>query len=331
MSAPSTTVDAVSSPAQDQSTQATANSSSGQQASAVQVSDFPSASDCVQLTGFTKANTNVEHIVDELRAVQDNPEAQHIVQKMAKMAVQGGPSEQHPPQLHPELAAELDKEAARIAAKIEDETVTAEDARHLHSLEVRVHGGVQHGSIAALAQRKVDLLAAAKKAEEEIAPKVEAGEVTKEDARKLVRREMKAHGHIEHGSLAAKAQSVADKHAEHHKAHEAIDPKVETGEVTKEEADKLHRVDARAEGGVEAGSVTAKAQSIADKKENKTSQGAAGKWLSNIDNGNGGGDNSATGKGTGKTDRTKKERYRELKLCHKIWDWGRKKPPPARQ
>ncbi|KAF2467514.1 uncharacterized protein BDR25DRAFT_374841 [Lindgomyces ingoldianus] len=61
-----------------------------------------------------------------------------------------------------------------------------------------------------------------------------------------------------------------------------IEPKVEKGIVTKEEADKLHSLEARAHGHTEKGGLTAHAQSIAAKREKRKSMS-----LSDTSNGQG--------------------------------------------
>jgi hypothetical protein len=53
---------------------------------------------------------------------------------------------------HPELEAELQEEIAKIVPKVEQGTVTKEDADHLHSLEARAHDHTEKGGITSVAQ-----------------------------------------------------------------------------------------------------------------------------------------------------------------------------------
>ena len=56
---------------------------------------------------------------------------------------------------HPELEAELQREFAKVELKLEQGTVTKEEANHLHSLEARAHGHTEKGGLTATAQSVV--------------------------------------------------------------------------------------------------------------------------------------------------------------------------------
>ncbi|KAF2682455.1 hypothetical protein K458DRAFT_59056 [Lentithecium fluviatile CBS 122367] len=191
-------------------------------------------------------HTSLLTIVNDLKVAVDNNPAevtseilkttQGIVSKMQKAIGQTNAP-------HPELEVELQKEFAKIVPKVEQGTVTKEEADHLHSLEARAHGHTEKGGLTAAAQsvaakreRALSLSdntnagptanaksipaeqsaankeANLKKAEATIAPKVEnePEAVTKEDAALVQSREHRAHGHVKKGSIAAEAQHFAD-------------------------------------------------------------------------------------------------------------------------
>jgi hypothetical protein len=143
---------------------------------------------------------------------------------------------------HPELESELRTEYAKIEPKIEQGTVTRAEADHLHSLEARAHGHTERGgltsaaqSVAAKRERQASLsdgtinanrkgptpVEQSHNAKEDnlhqvevaLRPKVtdEPEAVTKEDASLLQSREARAHGVVKKDSVAAEAQSLADK------------------------------------------------------------------------------------------------------------------------
>jgi hypothetical protein len=139
---------------------------------------------------------------------------------------------------HPELEAELQEEFARIVPKVEQGTVTKEEADHLHSLEARAHGHTEKGGLTAVAQSvaakreralslsdntnanpnpaeqsAADKEANLKMAELTIGPKLEKEleKITKEDAALVQSREHRAHGNVKKDSIAAEAQHFADK------------------------------------------------------------------------------------------------------------------------
>ncbi|KAF2705108.1 hypothetical protein K504DRAFT_506578 [Pleomassaria siparia CBS 279.74] len=56
---------------------------------------------------------------------------------------------------HPELEAKLQEEFAKIEPKVEQGTVTREEADHLHSLEARTHGHTEKGGLTSIAQSVV--------------------------------------------------------------------------------------------------------------------------------------------------------------------------------
>jgi hypothetical protein len=137
---------------------------------------------------------------------------------------------------HPELEAELQEEFVRIVPKVEQGTVTKEEADHLHSLESRAHGHTEKGGLTAAAQsvaakreralslsdhtnaKPAEQSAADKEtnlkmAELTVGPKVEhePENITKDDAALVQSREHRAHGHVQKDSIAAEAQHFADK------------------------------------------------------------------------------------------------------------------------
>jgi hypothetical protein len=61
-----------------------------------------------------------------------------------------------------------------------------------------------------------------------------------------------------------------------------VEPKVAEGTVTIEEANHLHSLETRAHGHTEKGGLTAKAQSIATKRESQNSLGGASKYLEKL-------------------------------------------------
>lgn len=199
---------------------------------------------------FGQGHASLHTLVQDLTfAVDKNPNdvtgevlklTQNVVAKMVKaVGTTKAP--------HPELEAELQHEFAKIEPKVEQGTVTKEEANHLHSLEARAHGHTEKGGLTSIAQsvaarreRNMSLSDASnsqtspgnqgidpqeqshrdkegnlRKVEFALRPKVEQDpeHVTKEDASLLVSRERRAHGVIEKGSLAAEAQSLADKNA----------------------------------------------------------------------------------------------------------------------
>lgn len=210
---------------------------------------------------------------------------------------------------HPELEAELQAEYARIKNKVEAGTVTKAEANHLHSLEARAHGHTEPGGLTAKAQSVAtrrertaslsdasngqstankgqgqgispqeqshrDREANLRKVEFALRDKVEhdPDHVTKEDAALLVSRERRAHNVVEKDSLAAHAQSLADKHAnlEHAKEHVSDKP---AEQIKKNDAAELQSREARLHGSVESGSMAAEVQSKADKNVNQSAGG----------------------------------------------------------
>lgn len=200
---------------------------------------------------------------------------------------------------HPELEPELQSQFNKIKPKIEQGTVTREEADRLHSTESRAHGHTEKGgltaqaqSIAARRERQASLSDASnsqpsaprglspqeqshrdreanlRKVEFVLRPKIEndPDHVTKEDASLLVSRERRAHGTVESGSLAAEAQSLADKHDNLEHAKEAVVGK-DAQQVTKGDAAQLQSREARAHGVVKQGSMAAQVQSEADKNQ----------------------------------------------------------------
>ncbi|EUC47604.1 hypothetical protein COCMIDRAFT_89572 [Bipolaris oryzae ATCC 44560] len=145
-----------------------------------------------------------------------------------------------------ELQSQHDKEGNLLQAadavkdKIEEGTLTKEEAGRLQSLESRAHGDTVKGCVAATAQSTAagresnaadecpcydrddskntlslqeqprhDKEENLRQAELAIRPKIQDGTVTAAEANKLHSCEMRAHGHTEKGRLAATAQSVA--------------------------------------------------------------------------------------------------------------------------
>ena len=148
---------------------------------------------------------------------------------------------------HVERENELQSEATRLESKVELGTITPTEANNLHSLELRTHGTTAKGGVTAHAQSAaakkercaslsaptaslVTALAGreTKTAQEQshtdkeakfahaaatLLPKMENApeKVTKEEASLLHSRDARAHGHVEKGSLAAQAMSLADR------------------------------------------------------------------------------------------------------------------------
>jgi hypothetical protein len=201
--------------------------------------------------------------------------------------------------------------------KVEQGTVTKEEADHLHSLEARAHGHTEKGGLTAHAQSVAarrqrgqslsdgsthaandangssnnpsdgqgtsgnqglspeeqshkDKEANLRKVEFALRPKVEKDpeHVTKEDASLLVSRERRAHNVVEKGSLAAEAQSLADKNINLQHAKEEVSNK-DDKEISKDDAALLQSHEARVHGTVEQGDMAAEVQSKADKNQNQ--------------------------------------------------------------
>ncbi|KAF2277512.1 uncharacterized protein EI97DRAFT_295516 [Westerdykella ornata] len=201
---------------------------------------------------------------------------------------------------HPELEPELHEEMAKIAPKVKQGTVTKAEADHLHSLEARAHGHTEKGGLTAAAQsiaakrdrrqsissgsndqaasdiRGLDAQEQSHRDRQENLDKVEAvlrpkienepEHVTKEDAAVLVSREQRAHNVVHKGSLAAQAQSLADRNENLHPAKAEICGKG-VDKITKADAAMPQSRETRAPGTHEEGCHASPIQSIADKKE----------------------------------------------------------------
>ncbi|KAF2750781.1 hypothetical protein M011DRAFT_464589 [Sporormia fimetaria CBS 119925] len=184
------------------------------------------------------------------------------------------------------IETQLQAETAKVQHDIEQGTVTAEEANRLHSLENRAHGHTEKGGVTAHAQSLVAGRARGASAsngsgqrvnreeelhqiEDALRDKVEHDpeHVTREDASNLISHERQAHGIVQKGSLASKAQSLADRNEDLHKMEEAVREKLEHDpeHLTRDEAIGLARRERRVHGGIEKGSLPAQAQSIADK------------------------------------------------------------------
>ncbi|CAO2656704.1 Nn.00g055070.m01.CDS01 [Neocucurbitaria sp. VM-36] len=195
--------------------------------------------------------TSLLTLVEDLHvAVDTNPgdvttevlrAAQSVISKMQR-ALRSASSP------HPGREAELEEEIAEIEPKVTQGIVTKAEADHLHSLEARAHGHTEKGGITAIAQsvaakreRQMSLSSNSSpnsgrsransktfpctpqeqshydreanfcRAEVTVKPKMEQGTLTQGDADLLYSREMRAHGHIEKGGLAAAAQSLISK------------------------------------------------------------------------------------------------------------------------
>lgn len=146
-------------------------------------------------------------------------------------------------QSHHDKEANLHEAEITNKPKLEQGTVTQGDADFLHSREMRAHGHIEKGGLAATAQSIVskkrqgslsdrsnvspraseadyerrkeqshhDKENNLKIAELTIEPKIEEGNISKEDAAYVQSRENRAHGHIEKGGVAAEALSKAQR------------------------------------------------------------------------------------------------------------------------
>ncbi|KAF2869386.1 hypothetical protein BDV95DRAFT_98365 [Massariosphaeria phaeospora] len=271
-------------------------------------------------------HTSILTVVKDLQAVVDaDPAAvttevlrtaQGVVSKMQKaVGTASAP--------HPELEAELQDEFAKIEPKVEQGIVTKAEADHLHSLEARAHGHTEKGGLTAMAQSVVakrerrasisegsnahdipkppasseeqsrnDREANRQAAEQIVGSKIEnePEQVTKDDAALVQSREARAGVQIDKDSVAAKAQSLADKNEQSSEQSSSGDQaqqdkdinrkmaeldvgtkmEHEPKNITKEDAAFVQSREARAQGVVESDSIAAKAQSLADQKENRT-------------------------------------------------------------
>lgn len=204
---------------------------------------------------------------------------------------------------HPELEPELQEEMAKLAPKVEQGTVTKAEADHLHSLEARAHGHTEKGGLTAAAQsiaakrdRKSSVGSGSNdhgtpgtrgpdpkeqsrhdrtenlhKVEGTLRPKIEnePDHITKEDAALLASRERRAHNVIHKDSLAAQAQSLADRNENLHHAKEHVCGKG-VDKITKRDAAMLQSREARAPGAQDEGCHASQIQSLADKKESQS-------------------------------------------------------------
>lgn len=156
---------------------------------------------------------------------------------------------------HPELEGELQEEYKKIEAKVEQGTVTKEEANHLHSLEARAHGHTERGGLTATAQSVA--------AKRERTLSLSEGSVHQDNSPPEASPNAKA-----------REQSHKDKEANLEHVVTVLRPKVENEpeKVTKEDAALLQSREARAHGSVEKCCVAAAAMSLADKNDNKASE-----------------------------------------------------------
>jgi hypothetical protein len=160
--------------------------------------------------------------------------------------------------------ANLEQVEEAIAGKSIDD-LTKEDASLLISRERHAHGGnVEKGSLASKVQSAVDKKASLEEAKNIVASK-NPDEITQDEAKLLKRREQRVHGAIEKGSLAAQAESLADKHANLEQAKSRVAGK-DPEEISKDDASLLQSREQRLHGRIEKGSLAATVQSLADKK-----------------------------------------------------------------
>lgn len=150
---------------------------------------------------------------------------------------------------HPELEPQLQKAYARIEPKIEQGTVTKAEADHLHSLEARAHGHTEKGGLTAIAQ------SVATKRERQLSLSSDSNN---------------GRSRTNSRSMTPQEQSQHDKEVNLHKAEAIIQPKVEQGTVTQEDANFLHSREMRAHGHTEKDGLAATAQSLASTKRQTT-------------------------------------------------------------
>lgn len=155
---------------------------------------------------------------------------------------------------HPELEAELQREFAKIEPKVEQGTVTKEEADYLHSLEARAHGHTEKGGLTAHAQS-----VAAKRSRA-----LSLSDNT--NSQSSVNATVKATSPVGKG-LAPEEQSHRDKETNLKMAELTIGSKIENEpeHITKDEAAYVQSREHRAHGHVKKGSVAAEALHFADK------------------------------------------------------------------
>ncbi|ORY08872.1 hypothetical protein BCR34DRAFT_657954 [Clohesyomyces aquaticus] len=179
---------------------------------------------------------------------------------------------------HLELEEELEKEYAHIKPKVEEGTVTEEEADHLHSLEARAHGHTEKGGLTAHAQ------SIAAKRERQNSLSDSTNHPTYATSSSSNRSLVALHLSGEESSSAAytptserannenatrKEQSHKDKEANLQSVMETLAPKIkqEPEKVTTEEANLLHSQQVRAHDGTKKGGVAATAMNLAVKNE----------------------------------------------------------------
>ncbi|KAF2729663.1 hypothetical protein EJ04DRAFT_580453 [Polyplosphaeria fusca] len=141
--------------------------------------------------------------------------AQSVAAKRERaLSLSGSSTGEHTPPktASSKLETAFKDETAKVEAHMEKGTVTVDEANRLRALEIRVHGHVEKGGLAAQAQSLAAKQANLADEQVKIASKVVDSTVTKKDAEHLQSLEIRAFGHTEKGGLTAAAQSVAYKH-----------------------------------------------------------------------------------------------------------------------
>ncbi|EUC36011.1 hypothetical protein COCCADRAFT_89389 [Bipolaris zeicola 26-R-13] len=192
-----------------------------------------------------------------------------VARRERQLSLSGGPkalqpSESEQPQPNkgsftsPEQQSQHDKEenilqaADAVKDKIEEGTVTKEEAGHLQSLESRTHGDTIKGGIAATAQstaaRRESNASDAYPCADELAIRPKIQDNSK-------------------NTLSPQEQSHHDKEENLRQAELAIQPKIQDSTVTPAEANKLHSCEMRAHGHTEKGGLAATAQSVVSHRQ----------------------------------------------------------------
>ncbi|KAF2253062.1 hypothetical protein BU26DRAFT_449534 [Trematosphaeria pertusa] len=201
--------------------------------------------------------TSILTVVNDLKAAVDTnpkdvtPEVLKTTQGIVSM-MQRAVGQTNAP--HPELEAELQREFAKIEPKVEQGTVTKEEADYLHSLEARAHGHTEKGGLTAHAQS-----VAAKRSRA-----LSLSDNT--NSQSSVNATVKATSPVGKG-LAPEEQSHRDKETNLKMAELTIGSKIENEpeHITKDEAAYVQSREHRAHGHVKKGSVAAEALHFADK------------------------------------------------------------------
>jgi hypothetical protein len=148
---------------------------------------------------------------------------------------------------HPELEAELQEEIAKIKPKIDEGTVTIDEANHLHSLEARAHGHTEKSGFTSTAQ------SVAAKRERQLSFSSDSNLTSNRSCANS--KTITPHGQSHHNKETNLCQVEA-----------AIEHKIEQGTITEANANLLHSRETRVNGRTDKNGMATSAQSLAAHK-----------------------------------------------------------------